>query len=203
MKFKSELARVSRRQTFDNFIDYTFRTGEYSMRLAPTPEELREMQTAELRGLIVPEELKGEVPFYSPEQVGEFMEDIARAEPSYIIHELPRPSYSGVPFRLMFSETGRRFWIDIEGREVAPPSIETVPVHPFVPKEFIRPIEPFPETAQFIVRRIQLRQYKIDVIDSMITRARDVGDIDTEYTLLSRLYAYKGWQTREKRKLSA
>jgi len=202
MKFKDGISRISRRQSFDKFVDYTFATGEYNMRIAPTSDEMKTIQTAELKGLIIPEELKEEYPFYSPDQIEEFMKEIAGAEPSYIIHELPRPLSPGVPFRLMFTEKdGRRFWIDIQGRSVEPPPIETVRARPFVPKEFIRPIEPFPETAQFIVRRIQLRQYKMDVLDSMITRARDMEDIDTEYTLLGRRAAYRGWNTRDRRNM--
>ena len=192
MKFKDETSRLSRRETFENFIDYTFSSGEYNMKLAPTADEMRSIQTAELSGLIVPEKYK-EQPFYSPEQIGEFMEDIASVEPVYIVHELPRPSRPNEPFRLLLTEEGRRYWIDIDGNKASYPDINLLPVHPFVPKEYLRPIEPFPPTSQHIVRIIQLRNFKIDVLQSM---KEDIRNINEMKSINRRISSYRGWNTR-------
>lgn len=201
VKFRSEEARLSRRETFERFIDYTFESGEVEINIAPTAAETREILSREIDELPVPDEYITEREIREPDEIEEYMDVIRRAEPAYIIHELPRPSVSGIPYRMMLNREGSRYWIDILGGQVPVVDFEELPIRPFVP-EFARPIEPFPETKQHLVRQIQLREFKIDSLHIMAQEAMEIGDIEGHRGINRRIGSYRGWQTRIRRKLT-
>lgn len=193
MKFRSEEARLKRRDVFERFINWTVEHGVVEIRIRPTVEEIRERVT---RGLPSIREMEAEREIFTPEEIESVFDYLREQAGVYIIHEFPRPSFPGVPFRMMIDETGRKYFVDIQGREVGAPSIEELPVRAFVP-EWAQEIKPFPRDAQSYIREIQLRTLKIDTLEA---RAREVSEEEAA-RLRRRIRSFRGWNTRVRRKL--
>lgn len=162
---------------------------DFSIEVAPTDEETRLAQTRRLSEL-------PEIEVFMEVELKDAFDYMREGAPEFIIHEFPRPSYPGVPFRLIRSAEGD-YWTDINGNRVRPPDLDKIPTNPWVSSEAKPFIFKTPD-KNFLARRIALRETKIRIVRQHLDSA--LGEDRLRYG--RKLGGLVVWQKRDRERLS-